>query len=270
MNIMKLENLSVEIAGNLILKNIDFTINKGDVIAILGPNGHGKSTLLKTILKHFDTNIISGSIYIDDIDVTDATTDVIANYGVYFASQHPIEIPGLKTIELLRNELEIKSKKISIIDLYKSVNKKMDNLNLKQELLERSINENFSGGERKKTEILQLQIIDPDFIFLDEIDSGLDIDAINNISKVLLSEKEQNKAIIFITHNETLLNCLKPNKVVVIMDGKIIKTGDINLANEIFKFGYEQIAKEYDIDLSKNEDIKFLKNTIKEHKCNGK
>lgn len=268
MNILKLDNLTVEIENKKILKNINLTIEKGDVVAILGPNGHGKSTLLKTIMKHFDINIKNGNIFIDNENINDYTTDKIANKGIYFASQHPIEIPGLKTIELLRNELENKNEKVSIIDLYKNVHKNMENLNLKPELLERSINENFSGGERKKTEILQLQIIDPDFILLDEIDSGLDIDAVNSISNVLLEQKNKKKAIIFITHNEHLLEKLNPNKVILIIDGTIVKMGDKNLANEINKNGYDEILKELKIDV--RTDDNFLKNTIKEHKCYGK
>ncbi len=270
MNNLKLENLTVEINGNTILKNINLTIKKGDVLAILGPNGHGKSTLLKSVLKHFDTKISAGNIFIDNTNVTSYSTDQIANCGIYFASQHPVEIPGLKTIELFRNELELKNQKVSIIDLYKSIYKKMQNLNLRQELLERSINENFSGGERKKSEILQLQIINPDFIFLDEIDSGLDIDAINTISNVLLTEKQENKAIVFVTHNEVLLNNLKPNKVILIMNGEIAKIGDFSLATEIFELGYEKISKKYNIKYEEKTNDLFLKNSIKNYSCNGK
>ena len=264
MNTLKLENFNVEIGSKKILNNINLEIKKGDVVAILGPNGHGKSTLLKSILKHYDTTISSGKIFIDNLDVTNSTTDEIAKNGIYYACQHPIEIPGLKTIELLRNELEIKNKKISIIDLYKNVNKNMENLSLKPEILERSINENFSGGERKKTEILQMQVINPDFIFLDEIDSGLDIDAVNSISNVLIEQKNNNKTIVFITHNEQLLNNLKPNKVILIMNGEIVKISDISLAHEINNYGYEKIAKKLDISISKENDDEFLKKTLKE------
>ncbi|MBU3830881.1 MAG: Fe-S cluster assembly ATPase SufC [Candidatus Ureaplasma intestinipullorum] len=270
MNTLKLENFNVEIGSKKILNNINLEIKKGDVVAILGPNGHGKSTLLKSILKHYDTTISSGKIFIDNLDVTNSTTDEIAKNGIYYACQHPIEIPGLKTIELLRNELEIKNKKISIIDLYKNVNKNMENLSLKPEILERSINENFSGGERKKTEILQMQVINPDFIFLDEIDSGLDIDAVNSISNVLIEQKNNNKTIVFITHNEQLLNNLKPNKVILIMNGEIVKISDISLAHEINNYGYEEIAKKLDISIFKENDDEFLKNTLKEYKCHGK
>lgn len=271
MNTLKLMNLSVDIDNKQILKNINLEINRGDVVAILGPNGHGKSTLLKSIMKHFDTNITSGKIMIDDNDVTNFSTDQIARNGIYFASQHPVEIPGLKMIELLRNELEQKDEKVSIISLYKKIHKNMESLNLKPDLLDRSINDNFSGGERKKSEILQLQLINPDFIFLDEIDSGLDIDAVNTISDVLVNEKNFNKAIVFITHNEHLLYKLNPNKVILIMNGTIVQNGDLSLAKDINTFGYDKIAQKLNIEILNIENNNdFLKETVKKYKCHGK
>ena len=167
----------------------------------MGPNGHGKSTLLKSIMKHYDTTISQGEIKLDGEIINDLTTDEIARKGIYFAMQYPVEIPGLGMLELLRNEASKDENKVSVIELYKIVSKKLKDLNMNPDLLNRNINENFSGGERKKNEILQMQVINPKYIMLDEIDSGLDIDAIDTINQVLSQEKANNKTIIYISHN---------------------------------------------------------------------
>ncbi len=268
MNNIKIKDLNIKIDKKLILKNINLEINKNDIVAILGPNGHGKSTLLKSIMMHYSTEIASGQILIDDLCINNLSTDQITNKGICYISQHPVEIPGLKTIELLRNIVQIQNqdKKISMIDLYKNINDKMTKLNLKSDLLNRYINENFSGGERKKSEILQMELMDSDFIMLDEIDSGLDVDAINTISKVLVDMKNKNKSIIFISHNKELIEALKPNKVILILNGSIHKIGDYNLAVEINNNGYKNL----NINLNNDTDDEFLKSKTKQYYCNGK
>lgn len=266
---IKINNLNVEINGKQILKNINFEINQGDTILILGPNGHGKSTLLKAIMKHYDTKISSGKIIIDDKIANDWSTDQIANAGVYFAMQYPIEIPGLSTIELYRNEASKDNQKINIVDLYKLINQKMKNLDLNSELLNRNINENFSGGERKKNEILQMQILNPNYILLDEIDSGLDVDAIDLIGKVLVEEQNKNKAIVYISHDNKLFNTLKPNKVILIMNGEIVEIGSFSLAQEIYSIGYSKYAKNKGINLN-NEENDVLKQGTKDFFCGTK
>ncbi len=267
---IKLKNLEISIENNLILDDINLEINKGDVVLILGPNGHGKSTILKSIMRHYDTKISAGEIIIDDEIINDFTPDMIANkFHVYFAVQNPVEIPGLSMIELLRNETSKSGEKISTIELFKIVNNKMQNLQLSSELLSRSINSNFSGGEKKKSEIIQMEIINPDIILLDEIDSGLDVDAIDIIGESLKKQKELGKTIVFISHNERLLNKINPNKVVIIFNGKVIEIGDIELAKHINKIGYKNYAKEKNIDLEISSDD-FLKDTNKGYSCNGK
>lgn len=268
---LEIKNLDVEIANTLILKKINLTINKGEIVLILGPNGHGKSTLLKTIMHHYDTKIVDGNIFFDNLDTNSWTTDKIAKNGVYLANQYPVEIPGVNMLELIRTEIQKNDEKVSVLKLYKELNSRMVELNMSEELLKRSINENFSGGERKKSEILQMQILNPDFILLDEIDSGLDVDAVNSIAKALQKEKENGKAIIYISHNDKLLMDLVPDKVVVLVNGEIKEVGDASLAKEINEIGYVEYAKEkgWNITKDKNED-EFLKGTILGYACNGK
>lgn len=271
---LKLISLGVEINHKPILKNINLEIDDGDVVAIMGPNGHGKSTLLKSIMKHYDTTISHGEIKLDEEIINDLTTDEIARKGIYFAMQYPVEIPGLGMLELLRNEASKDENKVSVIELYKIVSKKLKDLNMNPDLLNRNINENFSGGERKKNEILQMQVIDPKYIMLDEIDSGLDIDAIDTINQVLSQEKANNKTIIYISHDNKLHSILKPNKVVLIINGEIVEIGDYTLAQEINKIGYQNYAKSKGYKINENQienDDSFdLKATNKGFSCNGK
>lgn len=268
---IQIKNLSVKIDNKTILHDLNLEINDQDVVLLIGPNGHGKSTLLKTIMRHYSTNIVTGSILINNHKINDIDTDKIAKMGVYLVPQYPIEIPGLQLMELLRNEASnTKDKHISVIELYKEVDNKIKSLNLQQDLLKRSVNENFSGGERKKTEILQMQIINPKYIMLDEIDSGLDIDAINTINEILISEKNKGKTIIFISHDEKMLDALKPNKVVLIINGKIIEIGGLELAKKINEIGYKEYALSKGIDIDLNNSDDFLKSTNKGFNCGSK
>ena len=267
--------MNVEVAACLILKNINLEINKGETVLILGPNGHGKSTLLKTIMHHYDTKIVDGQIFIDETDATEFETDQIARAGIYLANQYPVEIPGVSMLELIRTEIQKSDEKVSVMKLYQLLNKRMAELNMSNDLLNRSINENFSGGERKKSEILQMQVLNPDFILLDEIDSGLDVDAVSVISEALNKEKANGKAIIYVSHNDKLLANLIPDKVVLIVNGEIVKIGDNSLAQEINELGYAEYAKKHNINIVKEEskefeDTDYLKDTIKGYTCSGK
>lgn len=272
-----LKNLQVEVAGHLILENINLEMHRGDVVLILGPNGHGKSTLLKTLMHHYDTKIVGGDIFIDEDNATNWETDEVARAGMYLASQYPVEIPGVSLLELIRTELQHNDQKVSVLKLYQMLNQKMKDLNMSQDLLNRSVNENFSGGERKKNEILQMQVLNPDFILLDEIDSGLDVDAVTLISNALQKERELNKAIIYVSHNDKLLANLVPNKVVLIMNGKIVQIGDYSLAQEVNSLGYDGYAKKHGLVLKTEdsadallENADMLKDTLKGYSCGGK
>lgn len=245
---LELINIDVKIDNKLILKDINLEFQSNKIYLIVGPNGHGKSTLLKSIFKHYSTSIISGKILLNNEPIHDLETYQIARKGLYLATQSPVEIPGLKTLDLLRNEFNInKEEKIKILDLYKNINAKIKELNLNEEILKRNINENFSGGEKKKMEILQLQLLNPDFIFLDEIDSGLDVSALNTISNILQKFKQDNKGIIYISHSDKLALNLKPDHVILIVHGKVVEIGTAELSNRIINEGYEWVYKKYNL-----------------------
>ncbi|GAA5414680.1 Fe-S cluster assembly ATPase SufC [Ureaplasma ceti] len=268
---LEIKQLNVEIENRLILHDLNLTINKGETVLILGPNGHGKSTLLKTIMHHYSTKITGGHIYFDEHNTNEWTTDKIANYGVYLSNQYPIDIPGVNMLELIRTEIQKNDEKVSVLKLYKELNKRMNKLNMSEELLKRSINENFSGGERKKSEILQMQVLNPDFILLDEIDSGLDVDAVNVIADALIEEKKNGKAILYISHNDKLLSELVPDKVIVLINGTIKEVGGAELADEINSIGYLEYAKKKGWDIAKDKsDDDFLKGTLSGYACSGK
>lgn len=265
MNKLEIKNLSVSIEEMPILDDFNLEINKGEVVAIMGPNGHGKSTLFKAILKHYLTEITSGDILIDGESIKDLETNEIANKGIYLASQHPIEVHGLSTIEFLRSILGAKTNKsINLFELYQNVNRHMKDLGLDESLLKRSLNDGFSGGERKKNEILQMLVLNPDFVLLDEIDSGLDIDALNSIANVLLAKKDE-KAIVYVSHNNRLFKILKPTKVIMIINGKIAQIGGYELAEKIQAQGYKWVEEELGIKIKSNkndEDFDFKKGIV--------
>lgn len=276
MNSLSLKNLKISIENQEILKNINLTINKGETVLIVGPNGHGKSTLLKAIMNHYDTQITNGEILIDNVNVNDLDTSERAKMGLYLASQYPIEIPGVNMLEFLRAMLSSynNDQKVEILDLYTKINKNIKKLKMNPDLLSRNLNENFSGGERKKNEILQCLILNPDFILLDEIDSGLDIDSLNIISENL-KEMQHDKTIVYISHNNKLFNDIVPDKVVLIVNGQIVTIGDKELAYRIDREGYGWIEKEYNISIIKDNKTKdvfdnddFL-NEMKGFSCNG-
>ncbi len=245
-----ISNLCVTIEDKEILKNLNLTIEAGDVIAIIGPNGHGKSTLLKAIMGHYATKVTKGDIKVDGKSILKLPTNKRANLGIYLAHQNPLEINGVVTIDFLKTAVNAnREKPIKLFEFYKTVNENSAQLNMSQDLLQRYLNEGFSGGEKKKNEILQMNLTNPDFILLDEIDSGLDVDALKTIVKQLKVQVAAKKAIVYVSHNNKLFNEVIPNKVVIIINGTIVKTGDISLARKIDKEGYHFLEKELNIKI---------------------
>ena len=238
----KIDNLNVKIkdTDKKILKDFSLTINDGEIHAIMGPNGVGKSTLSKAIMHHPDYVIESGSITYNEKTLNDLTTDEIARSGIYLLMQDPSIIDGVSNSEALRTALKERGSDTNLYSFITKMKKELDSLNLPKDAMHRSINKGLSGGERKKNEVLGLKVLTPSFIILDELDSGLDVDSLkvvaNNINDYLKENKDT--SVLIITHYSRVLDLIKPDYVHEMKDGKIVKTGDITLAKQIEKTGF--------------------------------
>ena len=239
---LKIENLSTSIDGKDILKNFYLNINDGEVHALMGPNGTGKSTLSKVILNNKKYQKLSGKIMLDDVDITNMSTDEIARKGIFLCNQLPCEIDGVTTADFLRTALNEKEE-VSLYQYIKKIDSAVKDLKMDENMIHRSMNKGFSGGEKKKNEILQLKVLEPKFIILDELDSGLDVDSLKIVCKNINDYINENKdtSLLIITHYPRILEYIKPDYVHVMSDGNIKKTGDINLAFETEKKGYSSI-----------------------------
>lgn len=253
---LEINNLHINIGSKKILNKVNATINSGDVVAIMGPNGHGKSTLLKAIMGHYSIQINRGLIKFKNKVLNKLETDERARLGLYLASQAPEEIPGVSNLDFLKSAINARRKtSIALPELFSKVQSALKSLKMSPELLKRSVNEGFSGGEKKKNEILQLKIINPEFAMLDEIDSGLDVDALKVITKELKNwiSEDKTRTLIIVSHYERLFKLIQPNKVFVIVNGSIITQGDYKLANRIDREGYDWIRKQFKIEFKENE-----------------
>jgi len=239
---LKITNLRVKIEEKEILKGVDLAIGKGEVLALMGPNGSGKSSLALTVIGNPKYKVTEGKIAFEGEDLLTMNPDERANKGIYLAFQYPASIPGVTVREMLLAALRQKNKEIkfSALELKKTVEIEAERLHLGPELLSRGLNEGFSGGEKKKMEILQMRILKPKFLILDEIDSGLDIDALATIARnVAEMVKENGMSVLVITHYQRILNYLTPNKVVVMKDGTIVEQGGKEIAKRLEKHGYK-------------------------------
>lgn len=229
-----------------ILKGLDLTINKGEIHVIMGPNGAGKSTLANTIFNNPEYEKTEGTIFFEGEDITDEKVNEIAKKGIFMSFQTPEEIPGITVAHFLKTtKSAISDEKINLYNFSKEVEEYMNKLSIPTKYTTRDLNVGYSGGEKKKNEILQMLVLNPKLAILDETDSGLDVDAINIVSNGINLFKNDNNSILIITHNNKILNNIHPDYVHVLVDGKIIKTGDASLANEIDKNGYKNIIEEY-------------------------
>lgn len=227
-----------------ILKGLDLTINKGEIHVIMGPNGSGKSTLANTIFHSPKYIITNGSIKLDGVELTTKKTDEIARLGVFMSFQTPESIPGINLAKFLKSTKQAYTgEKQNIFTFQKEVEKYMNELNMKSDYTYREFNVGFSGGEKKKNEILQMLLLNPKLAILDETDSGLDVDAIKTVSKGINLYKNDDNAVLIITHSTKILESLKVDKVHVLVDGKIVTTEDASLAKEIEKNGYSNYIK---------------------------
>lgn len=251
---LKIKDLKVSIDSNLILNGINLDVNSGDIIALLGPNGHGKSTLFHSIMGNPHYVINSGKILFEKEDITNLDVTTKSRKGIFLAFQNPPEISGVMTLDFFKNSLNAHlDKPIKLIDFYKKTSEAYEKVGLNSSFIERNLNEGFSGGEKKRNEIIQLQLLLPKLAMLDEIDSGLDVDALNNIASVINDMHKKGTTFIIISHYEKLFSLIKPNKTFVIINGKIALSGDGSLARRISKEGYQFIEKEYKIKIEKKE-----------------
>lgn len=239
---LKIDNLKVSVEEKEILKGVDLSLGEGEVMALMGPNGSGKSSLASTIIGNPKYEVTEGKISFEGQDLLSMTPDERANKGIYLAFQYPAAIPGVTVREMLLTALRMKNKEIivSALELKKTVEKEAENLNLSPELLSRGLNEGFSGGEKKKMEILQMRILKPKLLILDEIDSGLDIDALATIAKnVALMVKEQKMSVLVITHYQRILNYLTPDSVMIMKEGLVVERGGAEIVERLEKAGYQ-------------------------------
>lgn len=242
MNTLKIENLSVAVDGKQILNNFNLEIKSGEIHVIMGPNGTGKSTLSKVIMGDTNYEVLNGSIYYNDTLLNELTTDERARLGIFLGMQSPIEIEGVSNADLLRTAISSKDKdNFKLFNFIKELEQNIDLLKMNKDMIHRGVNQGFSGGERKKNEILQMYMLKPSMVLLDEIDSGLDVDSLKIVGdSVLEYYKQSNCGILLITHYQRLLDYIKPTHVHIMKDGHIIKTGDYKLVMEIEKHGYSE------------------------------
>ena len=240
-SLLEINNLYAEAEGKQILKGLNLKINKGETHVIMGPNGAGKSTTANVILNNPEYKKTSGEILFEGENINEESTDKIAKKGVFMSFQSPVEIPGISTFNFLKYaKNKVTEKPVKVFEFKDQVKNYMEELSMNPKLVERNLNVGFSGGEKKKNEILQMLVLNPKLAILDETDSGLDVDAIRTVSKGIEMYKNDENAVLIITHNTRILENLKVDYVHILVDGKIVKTGDASLAQEIEEKGYSQ------------------------------
>lgn len=251
MSVLEIKDLHVAIDDKEILKGVNLEMKTGEIHAIMGPNGTGKSTLSAAIMGNPNYEVTKGEILFDGKNILDLEVDERARLGLFLAMQYPSEIPGISNAEFMRaaiNARREEDEKISVMQFLKKLDKKMELLNMPEEMAERYLNEGFSGGEKKRNEILQLLMIEPTFAILDEIDSGLDIDALKVVAKGINEMRGEEFSALIITHYQRLLNYIVPDVVHIMMDGRVVLTGDAELAKRLEAEGYAGISAELGID----------------------
>lgn len=239
---LSINNLTVKVGDKEILHGINLSLKKGEVVALMGPNGSGKSTLANTIMGHPNNKVVTGKILVDEEDITDLPVDKRAQKGIFLSFQYPSEIEGVTVASFLRTAyIANTGKKVNVIEFYKILYKNMDDLKMDHSFAKRYVNVGFSGGEKKRLEALQLKLLHPTYALLDETDSGLDVDALRIIAESIDAIRGSDMGILVITHYTRILEYLKPDRVLIMKDGKIIQQGGPGLSEKIEKEGYEQL-----------------------------
>lgn len=238
---LEVRDLHVTVEGKEILKGINLTIKLGEVHALMGPNGSGKSTLANVFLGHPKYQITQGAILLNGEDITALKANERAKKGLFLSFQYPVEIPGVTVENFLRTAYNtIKGEKVGVVEFHNKMRVEMEVLGIDSSFGRRYLNEGFSGGEKKRMEILQMLVLDPRFMILDETDSGLDVDALKIVAEGITKLRDAQHATLIITHFNRILNYVKPDYVHIIVDGKIVKSGDKGLAHEVETRGYEE------------------------------
>lgn len=238
--LLDIVDLQVSVDEKVILNNLNLSINEGEVHVIMGPNGAGKSTLGYAIMGHPKYEVENGSITFENEDITEEKTDIRARKGIFLSFQNPEELSGVTLDNFMRSSKSaITEKNVSIISHRKELQSKMDTLNMDKDYASRYLNVGFSGGEKKKSEILQMLMLEPKLAILDETDSGLDVDAVKVVSKGVEAFKNENNSLLIITHNTKILEFLPVDKVHILIDGKIVKTGDRTLIDQVNANGFK-------------------------------
>ena len=246
---LDIQNLEAKIGEKQILKGLNLQLEEGKVHAIMGPNGAGKSTLSKAIVGHYDVSIIGGDILFKGKSIKDMEPEERAKEGIFLSFQNPVEVPGVNNAYFLRTALNAKrvhegKEELNAAEFLRLMKSHLSELGMKPDMISRSLNEGFSGGEKKRNEILQMLILEPDVIILDEIDSGLDIDALRAVSEGINKMKDGKRSFLVITHYSRILDYIEPDYIHVLKDGKIVKTAGAELVAQLEEEGYDSIAIE--------------------------
>jgi Fe-S cluster assembly ATP-binding protein len=254
MHELKVQDLHVNVDGNKILKGLNISIKAGEVHALMGPNGSGKSTLSKSVMGHPDYEVLSGDITINGTSIMDWSPDERSRAGLFLAFQYPVAIPGVTLANFLRTALNARRKAnnpedkgIPIPEFRKLLKAKMDQLGMDHAFAGRYLNDGFSGGEKKRAEILQLATLEPEFAILDETDSGLDIDALRTVSEGVNALKSTELGVLVITHYQRILNYIQPDFVHIMFDGRVVESGGPDLALKLEEQGYDWVREKHAI-----------------------
>ena len=249
-----IKNLHVSVKDKEILKGLNFVFDEHESVALLGPNGNGKSTLIQTIMGNPNYQITKGSIYLDDKDITTLEADERSKLGIFLGMQYPSEVPGVNNADFLKAAINAHQEKpVSLFKFYQMLDNAYKRTSIPFEMSTRNLNEGFSGGEKKKNEILQMLLLNPKFTMLDEIDSGLDVDAIQVVANVIKEEQEKGKGFLIISHYARLYNLINIDRVAILMNGKIVLEGNKELIKKIDESGYEWLRTEHGIEIEKEE-----------------
>lgn len=242
-NLLEIRDLSVSAEGTRILHGLDLTVGRGEVHVLMGPNGAGKSTLVNAVMGHPEYHVDGGSIRFDGKDITDAPVDERAKAGLFLSFQSPEEVPGISLENFMRtSRAAVTGKPVKLFAYKKELSKRMQELRMDEEYASRYLNVGFSGGEKKKSEILQMLMLNPKLAILDETDSGLDVDAVKVVSQGVEQFRSRENSLLIITHNTKILDSLPVDAVHVLMDGKIVRTGDRSLVDRINESGFHGLA----------------------------